>query len=306
MELQIPLTTTMLLLLLCLVTPSLTFCHPLTCNSSPNTHNFLHLLHRQCPRQIPLFNPPIQVDGENLEQILRSTPKDVYTAVLFYDSRSPFSNSMSSKFDILSSMFPGVGHIAVELSMVMPSLLSRFGIHSLPALFIVNQAEQIRYYGPKELHSLAHFYKRITGFGPAEYHTHNEVANIMNGEIVPEPWYWSSWREIIVKEPYLVFAILFLVLRGFLCICPEIWSCVTALWMLCMCQLNLGVLGESNQLLARVAHVMDVKRVWSKLKQCKIRNFQEGARSARVWASSLASVSLGESSSARPSSSIES
>lgn len=107
----------------------------------------------------------------------------------------------------------------------------------------------------------------------------------------------------MVKEPYLVFAILFLVLRGFLYISPEIWPRVTALWVLCKHQLNLRILGDSNPLLDRASHVMDVKRAWSKLKLCKIRNFQKGARSARVWASSLASVSLGESS--MQSSSIE-
>ena len=60
------------------------------------------------------------MDGESFEKVLRNTPKDVFTAVLFYDSESPFSSSMRSKFDILSSMFPQVGHIAVEQSMVMP------------------------------------------------------------------------------------------------------------------------------------------------------------------------------------------
>ncbi|KNA16829.1 hypothetical protein SOVF_085400 [Spinacia oleracea] len=280
--------------------PSLTSSLPLTCNPPPNT--FLHHLHRRCPPQIP-SSTSIQVDGEFLEQVLRSIHKDVYTAVLFYDSRSPFSSSMRSKFDILSSMFPQVGHIAVEQSMVMPSLYSRFGVHGLPALFIVNQAARIRYYGPKELHSLAHFYKRNTGVDPSEYHAHNDASDIINGEILSEPWYWLSWREMMVKEPYLVFAILFLVLRGFLYISPEIWPRVTALWVLCKHQLNLRILGDSNPLLDRASHVMDVKRAWSKLKLCKIRNFQKGARSARVWASSLASVSLGESS--MQSSSIE-
>lgn len=246
------------------------------------------------------------MDGDTLEQVLRSTPKDAYTAVLFYDSRSPFSSSMRFIFEILSSMFPQVCHIEVEQSLVMPSVFSRFGIHSLPALFIANQATQLRYYGPKELHSLAHFYKKSTGLEPADYHAYSDDADLKNGETVPEPWYWSSWREILVKEPYLVFAILFLVLRGFLYICPEIWSRVTAIWMLCKRQLNLGILGESNQLLGRVAHVVDVKRVWGRLKLSKTGNFQKGARSAHVWASSLASVSLGESSPTRPSSSIES
>ena len=50
-------------------------------------------------------------------------------------------------------------------------------------------------------------------------------------------------------------------------------------------------------MLGRFLYMIDVQRVWAKLKLCKIRNFREGAKSARVWASSLASVSLGETSS---------
>lgn len=270
-----------------------------TCNPTQNT--FLHDLHLRCPLSIS-SSLPIEMDGASLELVLSSTPMNVYTAVLFYESGSSFSSGIRSKFDLLSSMFPQISHMAVEQSLTMPSLFSRYGIHSLPALFIVNQTAQMRYYGPKDLRSLTYFYSRTTGLLPVDYHNSNEIVN---DELVLQQWYQLSWRELITKEPYLVLAILFLVLRAFLFFCPEILSHVAALWILCKREFNLGIFGESSQLLGRVIHLIDVKRVWSKLKLCKTRNFQKGARSARVWASSLASVSLGETSS-RPSSSVES
>lgn len=278
------------------------------CNppSPANTCSFLHDLNRRCPLSIS-SSLPVEMGGESLERALSSTLLNVYTAVLFYDSGSPFSSVVRSKFDMLSSMFPQLSHIAVEQSLVTPSLFSRYGVHSLPTLFIVNQTEKIRYYGPKDLDYLAHFYKRITGLEPVEYHVHDDSIEIRNSQLVLQPWYESSWRDIMVKEPYLVLAVVFLVLRGFLYLCPEILSRVTALWILCKPRINLGIFGESRQLLGRALHLPDVKRVWRKLKLCKTRNFLKSARSARVWASSLASVSLGETSArSAPASSVES
>lgn len=273
-----------------------------TCNPFPNPDTFLQDLHLRCPVSIsvPL---PIKMDGASFEQALSSMSLNVYTAVLFYDSGSPFSSGIRSKFDMLSSMFPQISHIAVEQSLTMPSLFSRYGIHSLPVLFIVNQTAQMRYYGPKDLHSLTYFYSRTTGLQPVDYHDHDDSNEIVNGQILLQPWYRSSFGDLIMKEPYLLLAILFLVLRTFLLFCPEILSRVAALWILCKREFNMGIFGESSQLVGRVLHLIDVKRVWSKLKLCKTRNFQKRARSARVWASSLASVSLGETS--RPLSSTE-
>ena len=62
----------------------------------------------------------MQLDGASLEQAVSSMPMNVYTAVLFYDSGSPFSNGIRSKFDMLSSMFPQISHMAVEQSLAMP------------------------------------------------------------------------------------------------------------------------------------------------------------------------------------------
>lgn len=108
-------------------------------------------------------------------------------------------------------------------------------------------------------------------------------------------------REISKKEPYLVFSILFLCFRVFLSIFPRVLSQLKAFWVSYVPHLNLGIIRETSQIIGRVSHMIDVSSFWTKLRQCKTRNLREGARNARVWASSLASVSLGESSSVRSS-----
>ena len=62
----------------------------------------------------------MQMDGASFEQALSSMSLNVYTAVLFYDSGSAFSSGVRSKFDMLSSMFPQISHMAVEQSSTMP------------------------------------------------------------------------------------------------------------------------------------------------------------------------------------------
>lgn len=113
------------------------------------------------------------------------------------------------------------------------------------------------------------------------------------------PWSEPSLKDALRREPYLGFSVLFLCLRAFLYFYPELLSRLTFLWVSCIPHPSLDILRESSQLLGRILHLIDVKRGWSKLKQTKTRNFHKGAKSARVWASSLTSVSLGETSSGR-------
>lgn len=110
-----------------------------------------------------------------------------------------------------------------------------------------------------------------------------------------------SLKEASKREPYLVFSVLFLCLRILLFVFPKIVSRLRAFWVTCIPHLNMQIFGETSQAMTRVLQVIDIRRIWTKLGLCKTRNFHERARSARVWASSLASVSLGESSSARSS-----
>lgn len=111
----------------------------------------------------------------------------------------------------------------------------------------------------------------------------------------------GSPRELITKEPFMVLGVLFMFLKIVLSSIPVIYAHLKALWVSHAWHLNLHVLGESSQLLVRVLHVVDVKRLWSKLKlDNKTRNLRKkGASNARAWASTLTSVSLGESSSSR-------
>lgn len=109
-----------------------------------------------------------------------------------------------------------------------------------------------------------------------------------------------SWNLTSLKnEPYLVFSILFVLLKAFLFLCPDIVSNMIDLWVAYIPRLNLAIFGESKQLLTHALQLFGVKSAFSKLKLSKSRNFHKGARSARVLASSFASVSLGETSSAR-------
>ncbi|GFY83027.1 RNA polymerase II transcription mediator [Actinidia rufa] len=172
-------------------------------------------------------------------------------------------------------------------------VLSRYGIHSLPSILIVNQTTRVRYYGPKDLSSFVRFYKRTTGLHQVGDVTEDQGRYSQSGHKVLHPWNGNSLKEILIREPYLVFSVMFLFLRGFLYFFPDIISHLISLWLVYLPHLNVAILGESRQFLGRVLHLVDIKRVWSKLKTCKTRNFHNGARSARVWASSLASVSLG-------------
>ncbi|KAH9301809.1 hypothetical protein KI387_013392, partial [Taxus chinensis] len=91
---------------------------------------------------------------------------NVFMAVLFHASWCPFSKTCRSLFDVLSSLFPNIYHVAVEDSAVMPSVLSRYGVHSFPSLFLQNQTSRACYHGSRDLESFVLFYKEITGIEP--------------------------------------------------------------------------------------------------------------------------------------------
>ncbi|KAK1259537.1 5'-adenylylsulfate reductase-like 5 [Acorus gramineus] len=195
-------------------------------------------------------------------------------------------------------MFPQIKHFIVEESSAMPSIFSRYGVHSLPALMIANQTTRVRHHGPKDLGSLVLFYRRVTRLDPEVYLT-EASSDHMETQRSFGPWEGSA-REIIAREPYLAFSVLFLCLKAFLYFFPELRSRLKSFINKYVWRINLAIsFGETSQLLEKALHVIDVKKVWSKLRLCKTRNFRKGAKNARSWASSLASVSLGEASSSR-------
>ncbi|KAJ6974904.1 5'-adenylylsulfate reductase-like 5 [Populus alba x Populus x berolinensis] len=258
---------------------------------------FLYDIQSQCPVSISP-NPPLQVDGDFLDRALTSKQRNAYTSVLFYASWCPFSCSMLPKFEILSSMFPQIEHLAVEQSSALPSVFSRYGIHSLPSILIVNQRSKVLYRGPKNLQSLAQFYKKTTGLEPVQLLTKDDSSSTEGHEkSILQPWNGPSSEEIIKREPYLALATLFLCLRVLLYASPKALSHLKAFYVSYIPHFNLEIFGETSQFFGRILHMIDVRRIWTKLRLFKTRNFHERAKNCRVWASSLASVSLGESSS---------
>ncbi|XP_065852900.1 5'-adenylylsulfate reductase-like 5 [Euphorbia lathyris] len=260
---------------------------------------FLSNLQSQCPISISP-NPPLEVDGNFLDRTLSSKQRNAYTSVLFYASWCPFSHDMLPKFDMLGSMFPQIEHLTVEQSSAFPSIFSRYGIHSLPAIVMINRTSKVQYHGRKNLQSLVQFYEKVTGLERVQYFAEDELTDSDHfKESILQPWDGSSMEEILKREPYLVFAMLFLCLRVLLFTSPKVLSHFKAFYGSYVPHFNLEIFGETSQLFGRILHMIDVRRIWTRLRLCKTRNFQEGAKSCRVWASSLASVSLGESSSVR-------
>lgn len=119
------------------------------------------------------------------------------------------------------------------------------------------------------------------------------------GKSIVLPWIGSSPYEILTKEPYLSFSMLFLCLRVMVYIFPRVLFYSRTLWLSFSPHLNLEIFGETSQNLGRIIHMIDVQKIWTKVILCKSRNFHRGARNAKVLASSLASVSLGETSTSR-------
>ncbi|PKI34062.1 5'-adenylylsulfate reductase-like 5 isoform X2 [Punica granatum] len=243
-------------------------------------------LQSQCPASISL-NPHLQVDGDFLERVLSSKQQSGYTSVLFYASWCPFSQRLIPTYDVLSSMFPQIDHLAVEQSSAMP----RYGIHSVPSIMLVSETLRVRYHGPKNFVSLVKFYERVTGLKP--------VQDIVDDE--PMSPNRLAPKDMLEREPYLVFSILFICLRVLLMRLPGTLSWMKSFWVSYVPHFNLGILGETSQISSRVLHTIDVRRFWTKLRHCKTQNFHGGTKNARAWASSFASVSLGEPSSARSS-----
>ncbi|WOL08062.1 5'-adenylylsulfate reductase-like 5 [Canna indica] len=258
---------------------------------------FLWDLVQQCPRSIE-FHYPSEVDGYSLDRELTHGKSNNYYSIMFYASWCPFSNNARPAFNALSSMFPQIKHMLVEESNTMPSILSRYGIHSFPAILLSNKTAVIRYRGTKDIDSLIKFYKENTGFHPIAYLVVDQPAN--TGSARSQMYKIRSLAELLSKEPFLVLGIIFIFLKMFLSILPIIFSQIKSLWISHAWHWSLHVLSELSQLLVRMLHVIDFKKLCIKLKLgCKTRNLRKGANNARAWASTLTSVSLGESSSSR-------
>ncbi|KAK3136717.1 hypothetical protein QOZ80_5BG0441370 [Eleusine coracana subsp. coracana] len=261
---------------------------------------------RRCPKledRLPLFAgalrptcrvstegyPAEELNGEQLLRVLGGNQD--YTAVLFYASWCPFSQRMRPVFDDLSSMFPQIKHVAVEESNVMPAVLSRYGVRSLPSVIIAHGSYAFWPLGSKDLDSLINFYNAVTDQEPFAYIGSRKWGTAQSTHYA-ELWN-SSVRETVKSEPYLAFSIMFICLRIFLFLFQKFFAVIKGFWVQYFRHINLGVLAKLTQLLECVPHAVDVTKIWSRWR------LMVGVKNAKVWASSLTSVSLGGQSSPR-------
>lgn len=112
-----------------------------------------------------------------------------HVALLFHASWCTFSKLLRPSFDDMSSMFPAIHHFAFDESVIRPryvvavnywlfciiyvfnqnftiencSVLSKYGVHGFPTLFLLNSSIWVRYHGPRTMKSLATFYTDVTG-----------------------------------------------------------------------------------------------------------------------------------------------
>lgn len=138
------------------------------------------------------------------------------------------------------------------------------------------------------------------GFQPVQYVAEGEPTSLdapAGDNLITWLRNGTSVREIFKQDPFLVLSLLFICLQMAILVFPIAESRMKALWVSYVPNLNLGRFGEISQLVSRGLHMVDVRRLWLKLRLVKTRNFHERAKNAQAWASSLASVSLGQTSS---------
>ncbi|KAG6474405.1 5'-adenylylsulfate reductase-like 3 [Zingiber officinale] len=231
------------------------------------------------------------------------TNRDSYVALLFYASWCPFSKIFTPNFHVLCDWFPAIHHFAFEESVIRPSILSKHGVHGFPTLLLLNSTMMVRYRGPRTLNSLVAFYNHVTGVDPSAEPI--SLAEIRDSPRTTEPtedmqancpFSWAkSPEKLLQQDGYLALASFFLLMRLLHLFLPSLNACFQRAWRRQMRYASLRNIWNCLK-----AYMEQAKQGFSRLHPCKQSNLQEGAMNARAWASqSLASVSLGESSSGR-------
>uniref|UniRef100_J3LH77 Thioredoxin domain-containing protein n=2 Tax=Oryza brachyantha TaxID=4533 RepID=J3LH77_ORYBR len=224
--------------------------------------------------------------------------KDDYIAVLFYASWCPFSQECKPNFEILASLFPAIRHFTFEESSIRPSIISRYGIHGFPTLFLLNSTMRVRYHGPRTVKSLAAFYRDVSGFDISMTSANLEAVDSLDGiELKKDteqencPFWWArSPEKILQQDTYLALATAFVILRLLYLLFPKIGSFAKQAWRRHTLFPNLVGVHEYF-----FTYLEQARQKFFRLYPSKRGNLQEGARNATAWASkSLASVSIGE------------
>ncbi|GMH21867.1 hypothetical protein Nepgr_023710 [Nepenthes gracilis] len=246
----------------------------------------------------------IEGDEVSLEEALHMVHSHShgYVAVLFYASWCPFSTTFRTSFSVLASLYPSIPHFAIEELAIKPSLLSKYGVHGFPALFLLNSTMRVRYGASRRLIFLIDFYSAVTGIGSDPVHnktkcpSNHEKRNHTEQKNCPFSWARSP-ENLLRQQNYLVLATGFVVSRFLLFLFPYLLEFAHIAWRRHMQNVRLQRLWEHL-----LAYVNQVGHLINSINYpCKRSNFQEGARNARVWASkSLASaVAIGDASTNR-------
>nr|CAD1825146.1 unnamed protein product [Ananas comosus var. bracteatus] len=229
--------------------------------------------------------------------------REEYVAILFYATWCPFSKICRPNFHRLSSIFPAIRHFSFEESVIRRSILSRYGVHGFPTLFLLNSTMRVRYHGPRNTDSLAAFYTDVTGINPASPDgiSLNKMVDLsdmteFNEDAEQEtcPFSWArSPEKLLQQDTYLALASAFVLLRLLYILVPKLNACANRAWRRRVRFASLISFWDCFR-----AYIEQAKQGFNKVLPCKRSNLQEGAMNARVWASkSLASVAIGEPSS---------
>ncbi|KAM7520771.1 hypothetical protein LguiB_019733 [Lonicera macranthoides] len=297
----------------------LTLAEPLTVSLSSfsvcPSHSIIDSIFRSpdyvCPfnQNESLYAPAI-IEGDeiSLQRALNMVHRNThdYVAVLFYATWCPFSATFRPSVSILSSLYPSIPHFAIEESVIRPSILSKYGVHGFPTLFLLNSTMRVRYHGSRSLGSLVAFYSDVTGVKTTSVdrtsldRITNSVDKEKDNNSEQEescPFSWArSPENMLQQETYLALATIFVLFRLIYLIFPGLRVFVQFAWRRCILNIRLRSLWEHP-----LAYLNRAIQLFSWLKEpCKRSNLQEGAMNAKAWASkSLASVSFGKASTSR-------
>lgn len=279
------------------------------CPIEPVTDSIFRFRDRNCVvsgvDESPFFPGVTEGDEVSLQKALNFVQKNSheYVALLFYASWCPFSKNFRPSFSILSSLYPSIPHFEIEESSIRPSILSKYGVHGFPTLFLLNSTMRVRYHGSRTLGSLVAFYSDVTGIKTASLDkgsldkigraSHLEKHDAPEQESCPFSWARSP-ENLFREETYLALATTFVLLRLFYWSFPTVLALAQFTWRRHMQNMRLESLLEHPR-----AYLNRAIQLFNSLNEpCKKSNLQEGAM--RAWASkSLATVSIGDASTSR-------
>ncbi|KAK4745188.1 hypothetical protein SAY87_011500 [Trapa incisa] len=292
-------------------TSALSGTDPALCEKESISELILGFRDNHCPlhgfSDLLMFVRVTEGDEVSLQRALNLIQRNShkYVAVLFHASWCPFSRVFGPIFSLLSSLYPFIPHVSIEESAVRPSILSKYGVHGFPILFIMNSTTRVRYHGTRSLSSLVAFYNDVTGMEsstqdctiledrrdiPPDHKEHG------NHEVENCPFWWArSPENLLQQETCLALATIFVILRLLYFLYPTICQLSYRIWEYIR---NVRLLSSLDNLLSYLKQAVPLR---SCLREpSKRRNLQEGAMNARVWASkSLARVEIGDASTSR-------